>query len=168
MSEDAIMSEKDCRVFRDFISLNALYSAKAFLQCQEGNKTIHQINALHRVREICWAERMSSKTLGKKSASKGITTPLLDKQLSLAILSYREVQKFEVFLRSKEWPRQLLVERENLMRTSKMDTEVMQNSGNEDVLLPSLLKAYERFFGSSYQMRLLRYQNILDVRRRQE
>lgn len=156
---EEVMMEEDCRVYREFISMNALRTASSFLDCSDEQKQNHQINALHRVKYLYFQNGF------KKVTVQGRYKNVLDEQLSLSILASKEVHKFNEFLDSNEWPRQLKTTKDNLLRTTKFDDEIKKNTGNEETILQSLFDSYRQYFGSTFHIKLARYHHLLELKK---
>jgi len=130
-----VLSKEDCRVFRNFIHITSLKSAKSFMNAkhQEGERA--QRITLYRLRDI-YKERSFSKPIQPEEVSR---------QYELSVFSIEQEIKFIQFIKPDPWPEEMSTIRENLLNTVQLSDEVQSNRGNDDIL-PSLLRSYKRNF----------------------
>jgi len=134
----------DCRIYRDMISTNTLKGASAFMNSSEED----QINSLYRAQMYC-----------KQNNFRTIPAAVMQKLAVAAKAARHEAEKFQGFLESDSWPKDMEVVKKNLLRTSVLDEEVLSNSGNDVDILPSLLKVYQNSFPSQFKWKMKKYRD---------
>ncbi len=151
-SVSEIMEQQDCRVFRKFIHITSLKSAKTFMNAKHKHGEKAQIYSLYRVQDI-YRERQFTKAIQPEE---------LTKQYELSIYSIEEEEKFLEYIKPESWPSEMATLRDNLLKTVQLGDEVQSNHGNRDVL-PSLKQAYRRHFPIKFRRieeRLLESNNL--------
>ncbi len=132
-SVEQIVSHQDCRLFRSFVSFGALWSAKAFMTASIEGKEDAQVNCIYRLKH--WSESNDFRRVQGK---------VVGEQFGLAVLALKEEDKFLDAIQSDEWPEHMDTIKENVLRTTLCDDELMVNSGNDGDVLPSIWKCFER------------------------
>ncbi len=138
-SVSEVMEQEDCRVFRKFLHITSLKSAKNFMNANHKYGELAQIYTIYRVQEI----------YRDRSFSKAVQPDEVSKQYEHSIYSIEEENKFLRYLHPDSWPVEMTTVRENLLKTTQMGEEVVANHGNKDIL-PSLKKSYQRHFPAKF------------------
>lgn len=144
ISTEEVTAQRDCRIFKKYITLNSLRSSPAFMS---DRNTKSQIDTLHRLMNLYIRN-------GFKSVSKDVST-----QYQLALDADRESKKFKTFLGKDSWPQELIPIQKKLFTETIFDEELVENRGNDLHLLPSLLSAYRRRFPQLVEQRLQIFQS---------
>lgn len=151
----------DCRIYRLIISSHTIKGASEFKEAEQPD----QVNALFRIQYI------SSSRFYRPTAPK-----ILNEQTTAARRARQEVEKFESLMESKVWPESMAVCRLNLLRTTKLDSEVQTYHGNDSNCLPVLLNLFKKSCPAQYEWKLKKFSsNIcmnaetlpLDIRQRE-
>ncbi len=134
-----VMRNEDCRVFKNFIHITSIKSAKAFMTAKHKEGERAQIYTIYRIQDI----------YRQRSFTKPIQPDEVGKQYELSVYSIEEEEKFLSFISPDLWPEEMNTLRQNLLKTVQLSEEVESNRGNREVL-PSLLRAYKRHFPAKY------------------
>lgn len=134
-SRSEVLSRQDCRLFNSFVCFGAMRASKRFISACGQGKHDAQVNCLHRMRH--WSEMHGYKPVQPRTISE---------QFDLAVLALAEEQKFLDFITEDKWPQNMETVKENLLRTTLLDRELIGNSGNDSDLLPSLWKSFKRLY----------------------
>ena len=140
------MHTVDCRVFRRFINITSIKSATKFMNATGPDAEQNQINTLYRLREISRSNKF-------KAASYKATV----EQFESACHALREARKFESLIEEETWPSGMEAIKNNLLRSTKFDTEVSANSGNDTEILETLLKQYRKVCPEAAPMKEKKY-----------
>ncbi len=141
------MRQVDCRVFRNFLHITSIKSAKAFMNAKHRNGERAQVCTLYRVQDL----------YRQRSFSKAIQPNELARQYELSLYSIEEEEKFLNYIRPDEWPDEILTVRENLLKTMLLSDEVELNHGNKEVL-PCLISAFKRHLPAKYVVKQQRWE----------
>ncbi len=132
-TEQEVMASQDCRIYRSFLRLNSLYSSKSFMNHNARNGIEAQINALHRLKDVCSLNDFTT-----------VQHETVTEQYKLANEALQEEKKFLNYLEMDKWPNGMENIRNNLLRTTSMDDEITLNRGNDQSILDSLHSALQR------------------------
>ena len=146
VTRETITSKVDCRVFRKFINITSLKQSTIFMKAEGEHGEQIQINTLYRVREICQERRY-----------KPVQHTVVSEQYKKASNALQEAIKFGKFLDSNTWPTDMEATRENLLRTTRLDNDVEENSGNDNEILPVLRSLYFKLYPCSGPMKEAKY-----------
>ncbi len=136
---DDLMEKKDCRIFRKFIHITSLKSARTYMTAKHKYGEAAQVNTIYRAKDL----------YQRRNFSKSIQPEEISKQYDLSISAIQEEKKFLNYISPDKWPVEMDVLRHNLLRSVQLDEEIERNHGNKDVL-PSILKAYKRHFPAEF------------------
>ena len=112
----------DTRVFRNLFNTSTLRSATVF---KEESIDGDRINAL----------------------LKSVKGTKLNEQVKNAMAARTEVNKMNIVIGSEKWPPVLETVRSNLLRTTKRDEQVRNNTGEDLTILPRLQELFEAHHG---------------------
>ena len=101
----------------------------------EENEEEAQVNTIYRCRH--WFERNDYRSLRPN---------ILNEQFALAELALQEETKFLNLLGQDEWPLNMEVVKDNLLRTTVRDEELSSNEGNTTDIMPALWKSFVRLY----------------------
>ncbi len=132
-TEEEVMSNQDCRVFRSFLKLNSLYCSKAFMNHSSEHGVDAQVNTLYRL-----------KNLYSMNGYNCIQSDTVTEQYKIAVEALQEERKFLDYLELDSWPKEMDTVRNNLLRTTSMDDEILLNRGNDLSVLDSLRETLQR------------------------
>ncbi len=138
-SIDEALRQVDCRVYRKFLHVTSLKSAKAFMNAKHSSGEIAQVYTIYRVQDL----------YRQRCFSKAIQPDELGKQYELSLYSMEEEQKFLKYITPDDWPEEMETVRQNLLKTVQLSDEVLLNHGNKEVL-PCLLTSYKRHLPAKY------------------
>ena len=127
VSEDQMLERDDCRVYRSFVRLNSLYCSRNFMNPDPKFGDDVQINALHRIKELYIL-----------NGSRTVQHQTVTEQYKLSLDALCEEQKFLKYLNAETWPAGTENVRQNLLRSTVMDDELISNRGNDTVILETL------------------------------
>ncbi len=136
---DEIMQQIDCRIFRNFIHITSLKSAKTFMNAKHQYGERAQVYSLYRAKDI----------YQQRNFSKAVQPDEITRQYELSIYAIEEESKFLKYIHPDPWPTEMNVLRQNLLQTTQLNDEIQCNHGNKEVLR-SLIKAYRRHFPTRY------------------
>ncbi len=151
ISTDEVMRQEDCRVYRNFLHLTSLKSAKAFMNAKHPDGERAQIYSIYRCQDI----------YRQRSFSKAIQPDEVSRQYELSLYSIEEEKKFLKYISPDNWPKEMGTLRQNLLRTIQLSDDVVLNHGNKEVL-PCLLKAYKRHFPGRFIVKEHKSQSSLE------
>ncbi len=137
---DEVMEKQDCRVYRNFIHITSLKSAKVFMNAKHKLGEQAQVNTIYRAQDV-YRDRKYSKPVQPDEISK---------QYELSIYALEEEEKFLKFIAPDKWPSEMETLRQNLLRTVQLNDEIVLNHGNIEIL-PSIVNAYKRHFPSKFR-----------------
>ncbi len=134
-SENEILAIEDCRLFQSFVCFGSLRSSKAFMNAMIDGHEEAQVNTIYRMQH--WSELNHYKAVQPK---------VITEQFNLAILALKEEDKFLSVIEEETWPAHMETCRENTIRTTLCDKELMVNSGNDGDVLPSIWTCFKRLY----------------------
>ena len=127
------MTSVDCRVYRKFVNLTSLKSATKFMNASGTDAEEVQVHTLYRLRGI-----------SRLNKFKPVSYKDTLQQYEYTCAAMKEARKFEVLHEGQVWPKGMESIKQNLLRSSKFDTDVMENMGNDYNILDALLKQYRK------------------------
>lgn len=136
----------DCRVYRKFVSLTCLKSCTAFMQAKGPDGEKAQVHSLHRLKDVV-----------KENHFKPVSHKVLSDQYQLARDAVSEASKFEAFMDGEVWPTEMRTSRENLLRSTRYDADIIENRGNDTDVLPALLNRYRQLYPALAKMKEAKY-----------
>ncbi len=132
---DDILAVEDCRLFRSFLCFGSLRGSKGFMNAMLDGHEQAQVNTIYRVQH--WSELNQYRSVQSK---------VITDQFNLAMLSLKEEKKFLSIIEEEKWPDNMETCRENTLRTTLSDKELMLNNGNDGDVLPSIWSCFKRLY----------------------
>ncbi len=139
---EEMMDRYDCRIFRHFIHITSLKSAKTFMNAKDRNGERAQLCTIHRAKDL----------YSQNNFTKAIKPEQITKQYELSVYAIEEEQKFLEFISPDGWPTEMNSIRTNLLQTTLLDVEIEANRGKVQ-LLGSLSNSYKRHFPVKFAMK---------------
>ncbi len=130
---DSVLAGYDCRLFKKFLCNSTLKSAKAFVNALKDGEEDAQVNTIYRVRHWC-----------ELNNYRPVKSCVLNEQYNLSRLALNEEYKFLKYIGAEKWPKNMETTRENLLRTTSYDENLMSNSGNNSDVLDKIWNSYKR------------------------
>lgn len=146
-NKEDVQSKVDCRVYRKFINITSLKQATVFMKAEEKEGRSVQVNTIYRLREVC-----------KLNNFKPVQHSIVAEQYIKATKALKEARKFETFLESKTWPTDMAAIQTNMLRGTKLDSEVEENQGNETKILPFLKDIYYKLYPASAPVKMAKFE----------
>ncbi len=141
----------DCRIYRKVLTANSLRLSKVFSRTGGSDTEQVQINTLYRMR-----------LYSAQNDYKPVPAKKMDELYLSALSASIEVKKFEDLLDGQAWPDELLVLRQNMLRTSLLDSEIELNKNNTSAVFQPLFELYKACFPNLAEMKLRRWLNGKD------
>lgn len=135
MSQDEVLANQDCRLFKYFVCFGSLRSAKAFMSADKDGHSDAQVNCIFRMQHWCEVHKY-----------RPVQSRVISEQFDLAKQALIEETKFLSFIKQKEWPSQMKTARDNMLRTTLYDADIKLNRGNDTDILPSLWNYFAKLF----------------------
>ena len=124
---EGLQSVEDCRIFRNFITLHSLRMSTIFMNASTDDEIEAQLHTLHRAKEYSLLNGL-----------KVVQYTTINDMFKMSMLAISEVKKFQTYLGSTEWPAQMANVKNNLLRSTILDSEIESNQGNEYTILNTL------------------------------
>lgn len=130
-----VLRTYDCRLFKYFLCPSTIRGASNFLNALKEGDEEAQVNTVHRARH--WSESNDYKPLKSET---------LSAQFTFAKRALAEEKKFLRHLESDKWPNCMLVTRNNLLRSTAFDEDLVLNEGNDLFVLESVWELFSQNF----------------------
>ena len=127
-----VLSQMDCRVFRNFVNVTSLRQANKFFNATTKREVEAQIHTLHRAREEF------------ESHFKPVQHAFISEHYKRSLKALNEQDKFFKFTGLKSWPTSMKIVRHNLLRSFVMDEQVDSNDGNDLSVIVKIQSAVKR------------------------
>ena len=134
-SQDEVLANQDCRLFKNFVCFGSLRSAKCFMSAEKDGHGEAQVNCIFRMQHWCELHKY-----------RHVQAKIISEQFDLAKQALIEERNFLSFIKQKEWPSQMATARDNMLRTTLYDSDIKVNRGNDKDVLPSLWKYFRQLF----------------------
>ena len=149
-SSDTNVAHSDTRVFRALLNSKTLRGAKLFFAGQTSDED--RENTMHRLRYIAQ----------ENGRFKGVTSATLDAQVKSAIAGRKAIEHFRVRIVGKDLlPTAMRPLIQNMLRTTKLDSEIEDNLDEQDGLLPTLKLKYMACAGAEGGQRVELYERFV-------
>lgn len=136
-STDDILSAYDCRLYKNFLCPSTIRGSANFINALKDGDEEAQINTIHRARHCC-----------ELSDYKRVKSSVLTSQFKLAKLAIDAETIFLKAIGKSEWPANMTVTRDNLLRSTVFDEELLTNRGNDRDVIRSIWHAFKTLYPS--------------------